>query len=61
MAMQVSRQLVIDTLRRDGFPQVADEALRDLPDPVDLEQVYEFGARHGLSRDELMDRMGGSP
>ena len=61
MATQVSRQYVIDWLRRLGFPQLVDEASRDLPDPVDLEQVYEFGHRHQISLDELISRMGGSP
>ena len=61
MATQVSRQYVIDWLRRLGFPQLVDEASRDLPDPVDLEQVYEFGRRHQISLDELISRMGGSP
>ena len=61
MATQVSRQFVIDWLRRLGFPHLVDEASRDLPDPVDLEQVYEFGQRHHISLDELISRMGGSP
>lgn len=61
IAMQVSKQTVIDVLRKAGYFQVADEAARVLPDPVDLEQVLEFGGRHGISRDELVGRMGGSP
>jgi hypothetical protein len=59
--MQVSKQSVIDLLRRLGFPDIADEAERDLPDPVELRQVQEFGERHGITRDELINRMGGSP
>jgi hypothetical protein len=59
--MQVTRQRVADTLRKMGMPEAADEALRVLPDPVDLSQVEEFCERHGLSRDELISRMGGSP
>ena len=59
--MQVSRQNVVDTLREWGFTQVAEEASRLLPDPVDLEQAYEFSERHNISRDELISRMGGSP
>jgi hypothetical protein len=61
LAMQVSRQSIVDSLRKWGFPQAADEASRDLPDPVDLEQAYEFGEKHNISRDELISRMGGSP
>jgi hypothetical protein len=59
--MQVTRQHVIDTLRKLGLPQVAEEASRVLPDPVDLDQVEEFCARHGIFRDDLISRMGGSP
>jgi hypothetical protein len=38
-------------LRRMGFPELAEEALRVLPDPVDLD----------FAAEELTDRMGGSP
>jgi hypothetical protein len=51
----------VDLLRRTGFPEAADEALRVLPDPVDLDQVVAWGAPHGITRDELISRMGGSP
>jgi hypothetical protein len=59
--MEVSKQWVTDTLRRLGYAQQADEALNELPDPVDYEQVLRFDEQHGVSRDELIDRMGGSP
>lgn len=59
--MGYSRQWLVDTLRRLGYPQEADEALRVLPEEVDLKQLQEFGDRHGISRDELTSRMGGSP
>jgi hypothetical protein len=59
--MQHSRQYVVDRLRRMGFPQAADEASRVLPDPVDLEQAHDFCDRLGISRDELINRLGGSP
>ena len=59
--MAESRQWVVDMLRRMGYPQEADQAARELPDPVDLEQLREFGDQHGISRDELTSRMGGSP
>jgi len=61
VAMQVSKQDVVDFLRRMGYPDVADEAERDLPDPVEVSHAQEFGERHGISRDELISRMGGSP
>jgi hypothetical protein len=59
--MQYSRQYVVDSLRRLGYSQLADEALRELPDPVDLDELQAWSMRYGLSRDELISRMGGSP
>lgn len=61
IAVQYARQQVIDTLRRCGYEQIADEASRDLPDLVDADQLEAWGIRHGISRDELVSRMGGSP
>jgi len=36
-------------------------ALRELPDPVDAGQLESWGMRHGVSKDDLISRMGGSP
>ena len=60
IAMQYSRQDVIDVLRRSGFAQLADEASRMLPDPVDSVQLEAWGIQHGISRDEIISRLGGS-
>jgi hypothetical protein len=59
--MAQSKQWVINLLRNMGYAQEADDAARELPDPVEFEQLLEFGNRHGISRDELNSRMGGSP
>jgi len=59
--MAYSRQWVVDTLRHLGFTQAAEDALRDLPEEIDAQQLREFGDRHGISRDTLTERMGGSP
>jgi|HubBroStandDraft_4_1064222.scaffolds.fasta_scaffold2631801_1 hypothetical protein len=59
--MGYTRQWLVDTLRRSGYEQAADEALRVLPEEFDLEQLERFGDQHGISRGELNDRMGGSP
>jgi hypothetical protein len=59
--MGYSRQWLVRTLRHLGYQQEADDALRELPDDIDLEQLEAFGNRHGLNRDQLMDQMGGSP
>jgi len=56
-----SRQYVADSLRRQGFPELADVALLELPDPVDMEQLETWGIRYGVSKDNLVSRMGGSP
>jgi hypothetical protein len=61
IAVQLTRQHVVDVLRKAGLPQMADEALRDLPDPVDSEQVALWAVPYGVSMDELTSRMGGSP
>jgi hypothetical protein len=59
--MQFAKETVVDLLRRAGLPEVAEEADRDLPDPVDLELVAKWGERSGITRDMLISRMGGSP
>ena len=59
--MAVSKQWAVDVMRRLGFTDAADDAERELPDPVEMTQLEEFGDRHGISRGALMDRMGGSP
>ena len=59
--MAYDRQWIIDQLRRLGYTQEADDAARTLPDQVSAEELLAFSDRHGISRDELMSRMGGSP
>jgi hypothetical protein len=61
IGVQVSRQEVVDVLRRLGRTQAADEASRELPDPVDLQQLETLAMRCGISRDDLISQMGGSP
>jgi hypothetical protein len=59
--MSQDRQWVIDLLRRLGYTRAAEEAARELPDPVTMEEIYKFGDRHRISRDDIMSEMGGSP
>jgi hypothetical protein len=59
--MQIARQQVADLLRRAGLTEMAEDAVRDLPDPVDSEQVAAWAVPYGINMDELMSRMGGSP
>jgi len=59
--MQSARQDVVDMLRRTGLPELAEEALRVLPDPVDMDFAAEVLQSYGVTVDDLIDRMGGSP
>ena len=58
---EYSRQHVIDLLNRMGYRELADEASRVLRDPVDIDRAQTWLMRHGLSHDDLGNRMGGSP
>ena len=58
---QYSRQYVIDQLNAMGYRELAKVAAQDLPDPVDVDRLEEWCLEHGLTRDELISRMGGSP
>ena len=60
VAVQLTRQHVVDMLRKAGLPEVAEDAQRELPDPVDSEQVAVWAVPYGINMGELMDRMGGS-
>ena len=49
-------------MRRAGYsPEQIEEALRDLPDPIDTERDRDAVFKHGISLTTLTDRMGGSP
>jgi hypothetical protein len=58
---QYSRQYAVDLLKHAGYTDLADEALRELPDPVDVHRLEAWCAQHGLSYSALVSRMGGSP
>jgi hypothetical protein len=58
--MEVSRQHLVEVLRRTGFPEVADD-VRLLPDPVDIDVAARVLEPLGISKNELITRMGGSP
>jgi len=59
--MPVTRQHVVDILRIAALPDLAEEALRALPDPVEYRYAERFLARYGITKDELISRRGGSP
>ena len=59
--MTYDRQWVVEILRRLGYEKEAEEAAEVLPDRVSIDELEAFGTKHGLSREELIDQMGGSP
>jgi hypothetical protein len=59
--MQYSRQEIVTLMRRTGYTELADEAERVLPDPVDSDQLAAFAQSHGVTRDDIISEMGGSP
>jgi hypothetical protein len=58
---QFSKQHVVDVLNRLGHTELAEEASRVLPDPVDLNRLEALGMQYGLTHDDLISEMGGSP
>ena len=60
IVMHYHRKTIVEALRRAGLPELADEAAKVLPDPVDLNQLETWGSQHGITRDELISRLGGS-
>lgn len=59
--MDLSLPQFIRALRRAGLPDVASAAIQTLPNPVDPKALDRFCAEYGLTRESLVERMGGSP
>jgi len=59
--MAQDRQWLVDSLRHVGLTQAAEDAERELPEQVSLAEIQQFADRHGISKDEIISRMGGSP
>jgi len=64
---QYTRQYAVDLLKRLGYRELADEAMLELPDPVDAHRL-EHGARstafptpHWLAGWAAVPEQGGSP
>jgi hypothetical protein len=59
---KISKKDFLQILARAGVPQETVKATDEqLQDPIDLERDGIFLVRHGLDRDQLINRMGGSP
>ena len=52
---------LVAVLRKAGLPELIPAAERELPDRVEEEELERFGKRHGLTKDWMVSRMGGSP
>jgi hypothetical protein len=61
--MKVPKQEALAMLARVGRADLIEEAKRDLPDPIDTDRDLDLErlVQYGLTRDQLIDRMGGSP
>ena len=59
--MQYSRREIVALMRRTGYAELADEAERVLPDPIEGDQLVAFAQAHGLNRADFINEMGGSP
>jgi hypothetical protein len=59
--VQYAKQEIIDRLRRAGFREAADQAMVELPDPIDEQPLEDWAMKRGITRDTLMSAMGGSP
>jgi len=59
--VQITREHVVGILRMVALPDLAEEARRVLPDPVEYNFAERFLAQYGLTKDELISRRGGSP
>jgi len=51
----------VHILRRAGMPEVADQAENELPVELELDDALNWAARHGVTTDEVISQMGGSP
>jgi hypothetical protein len=59
--MEYTRDHVTRVLRRAGYWDLAELAESSLPDRVELDQLAEFLQPHGVTHDELIGGLGGSP
>jgi hypothetical protein len=58
----ISKSNAIQVLRRANYDQaLIDEVMSKVPDPIDFDRDGSILMQYGITRDRLMDRMGGSP
>lgn len=59
--MDVAKSEAVAILKRVGLPDLAATAEAELPDPVSQDELVHWAQGHGITRDWLIERMGGSP
>jgi hypothetical protein len=61
--MKVPKQEVLSVLARIGRRDLIEKAKRDLPETIDTDRDIDQQRllQYGLTRNQLIDRMGGSP
>jgi hypothetical protein len=52
---------MVHILRRAGLREVAAEAEKELPVALDLDEALSWCAQHGVTHDEVISQLGGSP
>lgn len=57
--MQIDKDMILNLLREQGDHQRADEASRELPDQVDIDQHGNLLERFGINPMDLISRFGG--
>jgi hypothetical protein len=60
--VQITKDEARRVMQRAGIPpETIDGLLAELHDPVDFDRDRQALERHGVTRDSLIDLMGGSP
>jgi hypothetical protein len=60
--VDVAKSVAVDALRRSGHPEAADLVAREMPDPIDVNELLHAMEPFGIgSINDLIMRMGGSP
>jgi hypothetical protein len=59
--MEETREHLVELLRRMGRPDVAEAAMQSLPERMDRSDAEQFVMRYGVTMDQLISEMGGSP
>ena len=60
--MPISKTHAAEILERAGIPEpTIKKVLEELPDPIDVDRDGAVLLRYGVTRDELMSRLGASP